>query len=137
MIRTYTELLTLPTYKDRFEYCDLSGVVGDETFGHDRWVNQMLYQSGEWRRFRREIILRDNGCEFALPGFEVIRFGTIHHLNPITKDDIVNRRGCVFDPNNVVLVTTETHKFIHYGFGPAPDREPVIRKPNDTCPWRQ
>lgn len=136
MMRTYSELITLPTFEERFEYCDLHGLVGDETFGHDRWVNQNLYQSEEWRMFRREIILRDNGCEFAMPGFEVVRFGTIHHLNPITKDDIIQKRSCVFDPENVVLVAQDTHKFIHYGRGPAPSKTVVVRRPFDTCPWR-
>ena len=137
MTRTYTELITLPTYEERFEYCSLSGQVGNETFGDIRWINQRLYASPEWRRFRREIILRDNGCEFALPGFEIVRFGTIHHLNPITKDDILNMRSCVFDPNNVVLVREDTHKFIHYGVNTVPSRTIIERTPNDTCPWKQ
>lgn len=136
MTRTYSELITLPTFEERFEYCDLYGKVGDETFGNGRWINQVFYQSEEWRRFRREIILRDNGCEFAMPGFEVVRFGTIHHLNPITKDDIIQKRSCVFDPENVVLVAQDTHKFIHYGRAPAPRKTLVARKPNDTCPWK-
>lgn len=137
MIRTYDELISLPTYEERFKYCDLVGRVGEETFGYDRWINQALYQSDEWRRFRREIILRDNGCDLACDGFEIYRFGTIHHLNPITKKDIVNRNPCIFDPNNVVLVAPDTHKFIHYGRGPAPSRVPIERKPNDTCPWKR
>lgn len=136
MIRTYSELILLPSFEERFKYCDLTGLVGEETFGHDRWINQILYQSDEWRKFRREIIIRDNGCEFALPGFEVFRYGTIHHLNPITKNDVVNRRSCVFDPENVVLVASDTHKFIHYGRGPAPAKTVVKRRPNDTCPWK-
>lgn len=136
MIRTYTELISLPTYNERFNYCDLVGKVGAETFGYDRWINQVLYSSPEWRRFRRDIILRDEGCEFALPGFEIVQYGVIHHLNPITKNDIVNRNACIFDPDNVVLVSRETHNFIHYGRGPAPTKIPVERRPNDTCPWR-
>lgn len=136
MTRTYSELIHLPTYEERFEYADLRGKVGEETFGHDRWVNQILYTSPEWRRFRREIILRDDGCDLAMPGFEILRFGVIHHLNPITKADIVNRNPCVFDPNNVILVASDTHKFIHYGRCPAPNKLPVERRPNDTCPWR-
>lgn len=136
MKRTYTELLQFPSFKERFDYCDLSSNVGDETFGFDRWLNQMLYNSPEWRRFRREIIIRDSGCEFALLGFEVLRYGTVHHLNPITKVDVLNRRPCVFDPENVVLVGSDTHKFIHYGHGPAPTKSIVERRLNDTCPWR-
>ena len=136
MTRTYEELLTLPTYEERFDYCNLVGRVGEETYGCDRWINQVFYRSEEWRRFRRQIVLRDNGCEFALPGFEVAQFGTIHHLNPITKQDILDRRPCVFDPNNVVLVAQDTHKYLHYGWGPAPQKTVIERRPNDTCPWR-
>ena len=134
-MRTYTELITLPTYEERFRYCELGGKVGDETFGHTRWLNQVLYSSPEWKAFRRKIIIRDNGCEFALPGFEV-QSGTIHHLNPITKDDILNKRPCIFDPDNVVFVGHDTHKFIHYGLGSVPAKTLVERRPNDTCPWR-
>jgi len=136
MRRSYRELITLPTFEERFKYCDISGIVGAETFGSSRWLNQVLYNSDEWKWFKREIILRDNGCEFALPGFEVYRYGTIHHLNPITKEDILNRRSCVFDPDNVVLVGSDTHKFLHYGKGPVPKKEPIVRRPYDTCPWK-
>lgn len=136
MTRTYEELIRLPSFKDRFEYCDLTGVVGADTFGGSRWLNQVLYSSGEWEAFRREVIIRDKGCEFALPGFDIYKYGTIHHLNPITKADVINRRPCVFDLNNVVLVGSDTHRFIHYGRGRAPQKEPLVRRPNDTCPWR-
>ena len=136
MTRTYEELIRLPSFKDRFEYCDLTGVVGADTFGGSRWLNQVLYSSEEWKAFRREVIIRDKGCEFALPGFDIYKYGTIHHLNPITKADVINRRPCVFDLNNVVLVGSDTHRFIHYGRGRAPQKEPLIRRPNDTCPWR-
>ena len=136
MTRIYTELIHLPTYEDRFNYCDLFGKVGEDTFGCDRWINQELYSSNDWRNFRRKIILRDGGCDLAMDGFLILKYGTIHHLNPITKDDIINRRSCVFDPNNVILVASDTHKFIHYGRGPAPNRTPIERRPNDTCPWR-
>lgn len=136
MTRTYEELIRLPSFKDRFEYCDLTGVVGVDTFGGSRWLNQVLYSSEEWKAFRREVIIRDKGCEFALPGFDIYKYGTIHHLNPITKADVINRRPCVFDLNNVVLVGSDTHRFIHYGRGRAPQKEPLVRRPNDTCPWR-
>ena len=136
MTRTYIELIELPTFQERFAYCDLFGKVGAETFGYDRWLNQVLYTSSEWRAFRRDIILRDNGCDLAMDGFDIGSYGTIHHLNPITKEDILERRPCVFDPNNVILVAPDTHKFIHYGRGMAPVKEPIIRRPNDTCPWK-
>lgn len=135
-MRTYTELIKLPTYEERFKYCDIFGTVGADTFGGDRWLNQVLYSSPEWRRFRRDIIVRDNGCDLAMDGYEIFRFATIHHLNPITKEDILERRFCVFDPENVILVASDTHKYLHYGQGSVPNRLPVERKPNDTCPWR-
>lgn len=136
MTRTYTELIELPTFEERFAYCDIHGTVGSETFGCDRWLNQVLYTSPEWRRFRRSIILRDKGCDLAMEGYDIPDRGTIHHLNPITKEDVLERRPCIFDPNNVILVSSDTHKFIHYGFGKAPVKNPIERKPNDTCPWR-
>lgn len=135
-VRTYTEMMKLPTFEARFKYCDMSGNVGEETFGGSRWVNQVLYSSPEWKAFRRKIVLRDQGCEFGLPGYEIQKYGTVHHLNPVTKDDIVNRRDCVFDPENAVLVSSDTHRFLHYGFGRVPVKEPVVRRENDTCPWK-
>lgn len=134
--RTYSELILLPTFEERFKYCSLSGVIGVETFGGHRWLNQVLYTSNDWKAFARDIAIRDNGCEFALPGFEVYKYGTVHHLNPITKEDVINRAPCVFDPDNVVFVSSQTHKFLHYGSDQPPIMEPVIRKPNDTSPWR-
>ena len=136
MTRTYSELILLPTFEERFDYCDLFGKVGEETFGYDRWVNQVLYSSDEWRAFRRRIIIRDKGCEFALDGYDIQKYGTIHHLNPIRKADIIERRPCVFDPNNVVLVASDTHKFLHYGHAAAPKKSIIVRRPNDTCPWK-
>lgn len=136
MTRTYEELITLPTYEERFEYCNLVGKVGEETFGHNRWINQALYSSDEWRTFRRSIILRDSGCDLAMEGFPIPRFGTIHHLNPITKEDILERRSCVFDPNNVILVASDTHRFIHYGLPTIIHKTPIERRANDTCPWK-
>lgn len=136
MKRSYKELISLKTYEERFEYCNLFGKVGEETFGCKRWLNQVLYSSPEWKEFKRKVVLRDNGCEFALPGFEVYQYGTIHHLNPITEEDVLNRSSCVFDFDNVILVRSDTHKFLHYGSGPVPYKEPVVRRPNDTCPWR-
>ena len=136
MTRRYSELICLPTYEERLEYCNLYGKVGEETFGYDRWINQALYFSEEWRIFRRKIILRDYGCDLAVEGYDIPRFGTIHHLNPITKEDILERKSCVFDPENVVLVAPDTHRFIHYGHEKIIVRAPIIRRPNDTCPWK-
>lgn len=146
-IRTYSEVITIPSFEDRYEYLRLDGRVGQETFGHDRYLNQILYTSQPWRRFRDKIIIRDNGCDLACEGYEVRSFRDrdgkihrpkilIHHINPITVDDVINNRTNVFDPENVICVTHNTHQAIHYGdsnllFGP-----PIERSQNDTCPWR-
>lgn len=136
MKRTYHELIALPTFQERYAYLRLGGKVADETFGHARWLNQVLYASPEWRAFRDRIILRDEGRDLAMPGFLIVRGILIHHLNPITKDDILQRRACVFDPENVVCTCLATHNAIHYGDERLLDVAPVERKPNDTCPWR-
>lgn len=136
MTKTYSELVRLDSFDDRFEYASLNGRVGEETFGYDRYINQALYSSEEWRHFRRQIILRDNGCDLAVEGLYVPSYGVIHHLNPITKKDILERRSCVFDPENVILVSSDTHRAIHYGSQPKTLNKPIERRPNDTCPWK-
>lgn len=136
--RTYQELLTIPTFEERFEYLKLEGSVGVNTFGYDRYLNQILYRSSEWRKFRNEIIVRDNGCDLAFPGFEI--YGQkilIHHINPITVEDVVYRSSKVFDPNNVVTTILNTHNAIHYGDADLLTTGPVERTPNDTCPWKR
>ncbi len=136
--RTYQELLTIPTFEERFEYLKLEGSVGVDTFGYDRYLNQILYKSSEWRKFRNEIIVRDNGCDLAFPGFEI--YGQkilIHHINPITVEDVVYRSSKVFDPNNVVTTILNTHNAIHYGDADLLTTGPVERTPNDTCPWKR
>ena len=136
--RTYQELLTIPTFEERFEYLKLEGSVGVDTFGYDRYLNQILYRSSEWRKFRNEIIVRDNGCDLAFPGFEI--YGQkilIHHINPITMEDVVHRSSKVFDPNNVITTVLNTHNAIHYGDADLLTTGPVERTPNDTCPWKR
>lgn len=136
--RTYQELLTIPTFEERFEYLKLEGSVGVDTFGYVRYLNQILYRSSEWRKFRNEIIVRDNGCDLAFPGFEI--YGQkilIHHINPITVEDVVYRSSKVFDPNNVVTTILNTHNAIHYGDADLLTTGPVERTPNDTCPWKR
>lgn len=136
-IRTYSELITIPTFKERFEYLKLNGSVGLETFGHDRYLNQILYNSPEWRRFRQEIIVRDNGCDLACEGYEIFGKILIHHINPITAKDILNRNPKVFDPENVITTVHNTHNAIHYGDENLLITEPIERSRNDTCPWRK
>ncbi len=135
-IRRYSELIELETFEERFEYLKLNGVVSEETFGTYRYLNQKFYTSSEWRRFRRDIIIRDEGCDLAFPGREIHSKILIHHLEPITKRDIINRSELVMDPENVVCVCHNTHEAIHYGTLDLIPSDYVPRKPNDTIPWR-
>lgn len=138
-IKTYSELITLPTFIERFRYLKLDGQVGIDTFGHDRYLNQALYTSLEWKRFRRDIILRDNGCDLACPGYEFPNgiIIIIHHLNPLTVEDVLRKDPKVFDPENVISTCLRTHNAIHYGDEGLLVTEPIERIANDTCPWRR
>lgn len=135
-MRTYSELIQLPTFEERYEYLKTESLVGDITFGGGRWLNQALYMSPEWKEFRLDIILRDGSCDLAMPDYEIYGKVIVHHLNPITKEDIILRRSCVFDPENVVCVSHKTHNAIHFGDDKQLPQQYVERKPNDTCPWR-
>lgn len=137
MIRTYSELIMLPTFVERYRYLKIGGRVGSETFGYDRYLNQILYRTAEWKRFRNEIIVRDNGCDLACDGYEIYGKILVHHINPITVEDVVNRTAKVFDPENVISTTLNTHNAIHYGDESLLITEPIERKPNDTCPWKK
>lgn len=138
MIKTYSELMTLPTFIERYRYLRIGGRVGELTFGHDRYLNQILYRSDEWKEFRRGIIIRDKGRDLACEGFEVYDGGIIvHHINPITVEDVLNRSPAVFDPENVISTILNTHNAIHYGDESKLLIAPVERRPNDTCPWRR
>lgn len=136
MSRSYSELITLKTYEERLEYLRLNGKVSEMTFGGNRYFNQRLYNSPEWKRVRRNVILRDNGCDLGCPDRQIFGKVLIHHLEPITIEDLRNGAERVFDPENLICVSSETHNDIHYGYkSPAP---PVVmeRKENDTAPWR-
>lgn len=135
-IRTYSELITIPTFEERFEYLQLKGSVGKDTFGYDRYLNQVLYRSPEWKRLRNQIIIRDDGCDLACDGYDVYGKVLIHHLNPITIEDVLARSRKVFDPDNLVCVSHNTHNAIHYGDVDLLVTGPIIRTKNDTCPWR-
>lgn len=137
IIKRYSELIRIPTFIERFRYLKIGGAVGRDTFGHDRYLNQLLYQSDEWKACRRDIIIRDGGCDLACEGFDVPVRALIHHLNPITVEDVLYRRDCVFDPENLVLTSHNTHNAIHYGDESLLIVEPVMRRRNDTCPWRK
>ena len=136
MIKTYSELITFDRYIDRFKYLQLNGYVGKETFGFDRYINQALYHSAEWMRFRDKVIIRDCGCDLATIGYEIYGPITIHHINPISRDDIINLNPCVFDLENVVCTTNDTHNAIHYGDESLLICAPKVRTKNDTCPWK-
>lgn len=134
--KSYSELITIPTFEERFEYLKLKGSVGKDTFGYDRYLNQILYRSPEWKKLRNQIIIRDCGCDLAFEGYEIYGRILIHHLNPITVDDVLDRNRKVFDPNNLVCVTHNTHNAIHYGDASMLLTGPIVRTKNDTCPWR-
>lgn len=136
MIKTYHELIALPTFEDRFEYLRLNGSVGVDTFGYDRYLNQTFYHSKEWRTVRDTIIIRDNACDLAMPGHAIVARCYIHHINPITKNDVTSRSSALFNPENLVCVSYDTHQAIHYGDAIPSSIDPIVRKPNDTCPWR-
>lgn len=136
MIKSYSELIEIPNYFDRFEYLKIGGHVGESTFGSNRYLNQALYRSYEWKKFRRDMIIRDNGCDMADPDHEISGIILLHHINPITIDDVVNDRFKVFDPDNVVCVSHKTHEAIHYGDDSLLPKGLIIRRPNDTIPWR-
>lgn len=138
-IRTYTELIQLPTFIERFRYLKLGGKVGEETFGWERYLNQDFYRSTEWRAFRREIVIRDHGCDLGLDGYEFAEGETvfIHHMNPIDTHDILYQTKFLMNPEYVISVRGRTHQAIHYGDeSMIMEFEPIIRTPNDTCPWR-
>ena len=135
-IKTYSELITIPSFIERYRYLKLGGFVGEETFGFERYLNQTLYQSGEWRRFRRDIILRDKGLDLAFDGYEIGGKVMVHHIDPLTIQDVIRRDPKIFDPENVVCVSMNTHNAIHYGDESLLMTEPVVRTKYDTCPWK-
>lgn len=136
--RSYSELITLPTFEERFNYLKLGGRVGRETFGFDRYLNQRLYHnSPKWRKVRDIVIIRDNGCDLAMEGYEIHGKVIVHHMNPITMDDIIHDREWIYDPEFLICTVHNTHNAIHYGDENLIVKAPVERTPFDTCPWRQ
>lgn len=137
MVKTYHELIQIPDFEDRFRYLQLKGSVGNATFGGHRSLNQMLYRNSNWRSVRNKVILRDEGCDLAHPDFEIKgQYIYVHHINPITIDDILEERRAVFDLNNLITVSFQTHQAIHYGTEDMLPKLPVERKPGDTCLWK-
>lgn len=139
MIKTYSELSKLKTFKERFEYLKLDGIVGQDTFGYDRYLNQLFYKFKEWKHLRDEIIIRDNGCDLGVIGYDIPKGVKviIHHLNPITSYDLINQTDYLMNPEYLICTTLKTHNAIHYGDkNLLPVFEPIERTKNDTCPWK-
>ena len=137
MMRTYSELSKLKTFKERFEYLKLDGLIGEETFGWDRYLNQVFYKSPEWRSTRDKIIVRDNGRDLGVEGYDIFGKIIIHHMNPMSLGDIANRNPDIFNPEYLICVSHETHNAIHYGDANQLNLGPIERTVNDTCPWRK
>lgn len=135
-IKTYSELITIPTFEERYRYLRIGGKVGEETFGFDRYLNQLFYKSDEWLALRDYVIVRDNGCDLAMPGRDIQTRILVHHMNPITKDDILNRTKYLLDPEFLICTLKSTHDAIHYGDESLLIKGPIERTMNDTCPWR-
>lgn len=139
-IKRYSELILLPTFEERFEYLKLKGSVGVETFGFNRYLNQALYNSHEWKSFRRKIILRDSfkdhACDLGIADRAIGGIVILHHINSLTEEDILNRDPKIFDEENIISCSLNTHNAIHYGDSSLLIKEPIMRFPNDTCPWR-
>lgn len=134
--KSFSELMSLRTFAERIEYLRLYGTVAYQTFGGSRWVNQDFYLSREWKLFRNDIIVRDNGCDLAIPGRKILGRIILHHINPIAKEDLILGTDCLLDPYNVICVSHLTHNAIHYGPEGSGIEEVVVRSPNDTCPWK-
>ena len=137
MIRTYTELSKLQTFEERFRYLQLNGLVGKETFGFDRFINQEFYKSSEWKSVRDLVILRDNGCDLGVEGYDIYGKIFIHHMNPVKPKDILTKSELLLNPEYLITTTHATHNAIHYGDETLLLKVPVERSRNDTCPWKK
>lgn len=136
IIRTYSELITIPTFEERYNYLNLIGIVGDPTFGSKRYLNQILYKSPEWLDIRAQVIVRDNGCDLGIKGREIGSVIIVHHMNPITIEDVLNHDPKVFNPEFLISAEDMTHKAIHYGNADLLIKDVIERSKYDTCPWR-
>lgn len=136
IVRRYSELIKIPTFEERYEYLRIGGKVGESTFGFERYLNQFFYsKSEEWKKARRETIIRDNGCDLGISDYPMDRV-IVHHMNPITRDDILNRNPDIFNPEFLICVSLNTHNAIHFGDKTLLPEIPKERRPGDTCPWR-
>lgn len=136
IIRTYSELITLPTFMERYKYLRIGGTVGADTFGFDRYLNQAFYKSEEWKSIRRHVIIRDCGCDLGIEGREIHERILIHHINPISEEDILGRSDFLLNPEYLISTSHRTHNAIHYGDDSILIDTPLERRKNDTCPWK-
>jgi hypothetical protein len=134
-IRTYSEMSKLETFEERFDYLKLSGEVGRSTFGFDRYINQRFYTSYEWKGVRQRVVMRDNGCDLGIPGYEINGALLIHHMNPMTADDIIHGESWIFNPEFLITTTQYTHNGIHYGTNANLPKVVTARSPKDTKLW--
>lgn len=135
IFRSYEALIKIPTFEERFEYLRLSSKIGEATFGFERYLNQAFYGSPEWKAFRRQVIIRDNGCDLACEDHDIVGKVIIHHINPITPEEIESASPLLMDLDNVVCVSYDTHQAIHYGDASLLPKDYIPRTPNDMCPW--
>lgn len=135
-IRTYSELITIPTFEERYKYLKIGGKVGEETFGFERYLNQEFYKSHEWQSIRRQVIVRDLGCDLGIKDREIHGKIIVHHMNPITIDDIIEASDFLLNPEYLICTLKSTHDAIHYGDESLLIKAPVERTKNDTCPWK-
>ena len=136
IIRTYSKLIELPTFEERYRYLRIGGKVGEETFGFERYLNQEFYKSDEWKSVRRQVIIRDNGCDLGMEDREIYGRIIVHHMNPITSDDLIQRSDFLLNPEYLICTIKATHDAIHYGDESLLLKPPVERTKNDTCPWK-
>lgn len=136
MIKTYSELIRFNTLEERYRYLRIGGRVGEETFGFDRWMNQVFYKDPRWRDIRDEVITRDNGCDLGLEGYDIHGKIFVHHMNPVTKDDILYNFDSLLNPEFLISTSKRTHDAIHYGNEDLLPQSPIVRTRNDTCPWK-
>jgi hypothetical protein len=136
MTKSYSELILLPTFLERYRYLKLGGIVGESSFGFDRYLNQVLYKSREWKSVRDRVIIRDNGNDLGVADYPIGKIIVVHHMNPITMDDIVEANPIIFDEEHLISVSLNTHNAIHFGDENLLPKLPVERKAGDTCPWK-
>jgi hypothetical protein len=134
-IRTYSDLVKLQTFEDRYKYLKLNGIVGSSTFGFDRWLNQVLYKTTRWKKSRNDVIIRDNALDLGVDGYDIYDKILVHHMNPITIQDVEDNNSIIYDPEYLICTSLKTHNAIHFGDEKQLVETVVVRRKNDTAPW--